>query len=300
MNGIVAVDKPPDMTSAQVVAVVKRALKAKKAGHTGTLDPFATGVLVCCINRATRLAQFLSDGKKRYDAVMRLGIRTDTQDFTGRTISKEPTLSVTADEIDSVFRHFLTIREQAPPTFSALKHRGEPLYKLARKGVFIQKPSRKITIHDLAVVDIDLPFVHFEVSCGQGTYVRTLCADMGDALGCGAHLVALRRTESGGFKLEETISLKSLEKLAAVGQASRHIIPMTDALKGMPEIEANQSLEKKIRHGEPMTEARLGPIDDAASWIKVTNATRNLIAVLGSSRRNGVLPYACVFPDRKS
>ncbi|MBN1841618.1 MAG: tRNA pseudouridine(55) synthase TruB [Deltaproteobacteria bacterium] len=298
MNGIVVVDKAAGMTSAQVVAKVKRILRAKKVGHCGTLDPFATGVLVCCINQATRLAQFFSHGKKGYEAVMRLGIRTDTQDLTGRIVSREPTLAVADHEIGPVFRRFLNVREQAPPAFSALKHHGVPLYKLARRGTFVQKPSRRISIYDLAVLDVDLPYVRFRVSCSQGTYIRTLCADMGDALGCGAHLVQLRRTESSGFTLEETISLQGMERLAATGEVSNCVIPMSNALKGIPEIQASQGLARRIRHGEPVTEEKLGPVDaTGALWVKVTDADRNLIAVLGSRERKGVLPYVCVFPD---
>jgi tRNA pseudouridine55 synthase len=298
MNGIVAVDKPADMTSAHVVARVKRALKAKKVGHTGTLDPFATGVLICCINRATRLAQFLSLGRKSYEAVMRLGVRTDTQDLTGGVVSEASTAGITDDHIRSVFQAFLEVKEQVPPAFSALKHLGEPLYKLARKGIFVEKPPRRIAIHHMELLDIALPFVRFEVICSAGTYIRTLSDDLGVALGCGAHLVELRRTESGGMTLAETISLSTLEKVAAEGNVSDCIVPMNEALKGIPEIRADQNLAQKIGCGMPITEAELGRVDpqEEASWIKVTDADNNLIAVLGSDIKDGILPYMCVFP----
>ncbi len=301
MNGIIVVDKPADMTSAQVVAVVKRTLKVKKAGHTGTLDPFASGVLVCCINQATRLARFLTHGRKRYEAVMRLGIRTDTQDFTGKIVSQESTSSVSEYEIEAVFARFLGVKEQVPPAFSALKHQGAPLYKLARKGVFVQKPSRPIAIHELSILAIDLPFVRFEVCCGPGTYVRTLCADMGDDLGCGAHLVELRRTENSGFSVDDAVSLSGLKGLVASGDVSKRVISMRDALRGLPEVRANGGLTQMIRHGKPVTEANLGAVGDSgASWIKVTDMDRNLIAVLSSNKRDGVLPYMCVFPCREA
>jgi tRNA pseudouridine55 synthase len=298
MNGIVVIDKPANMTSARVVAQVKRLLQAKKVGHTGTLDPFATGVLVCCIGRATRLAQFLTQGKKCYEAVMHLGIRTDTQDLTGQVVSKEQMVAVTDREIHAVFRRFLDVRHQDPPAFSALKYCGVPLYRLARRGMFIQKSSRRISIYELEILNIDLPYVSFEVSCSQGTYVRTLCADMGDALGCGAHLARLCRTESGGFSLEEAVSLDTLAKLAAGGKGSSCVIPMSKALRGIQEIQVGRGLVQRIRYGQPVTKAQLGGVeDDSGPWIKVTDTERNLIAVLGSRGKNGVYPYACVFSN---
>ncbi len=298
MNGIVVLNKPAGMTSAQVVAGVKRILGAKKVGHTGTLDPFATGVLVCCVNKATRLAQFLMHGTKQYDAVMRLGVRTDTQDLTGRVISSQSDVAVTDQQVRSVFARFVTIRKQRPPAFSALKHHGVPLYKLARKGTFVLKPPREISIYRLEVLDIDLPHVRFEVSCSKGTYVRTLCDDMGEALGCGAHLVELCRTENNGFTLDDAVSLDDLEALAATGEASGRIVPMSAALKGVPRITASQSLMQKIQYGQPVTDNELEAFDGSSSvWVKVTDGDGNLIAVLGSSHKDGVHPYGCVFPS---
>jgi tRNA pseudouridine55 synthase len=297
MNGIVVVDKPADMTSARVVAEAKTVLGARKVGHTGTLDPFATGVLVCCVNQATRLARFLTRGQKCYQAIMRLGIRTDTHDLTGRVLSEEVSLTVTHHEVRSAFKHFSGIKEQVPPAFSALKHHGVPLYKLARRGTFVQKPSRRISIYRLVVHDIDLPDVHFEVRCSEGTYVRTLCADIGDALGCGAHLVRLRRTENSGFTLGEAISMSTMKALSAEGKILKCIMPMRQALRGIPEIQAGRALVQRIRQGQPVTKVALGPLKDGtAQWIKVTDAERQLIAVLGLSEKNGVLPYMCVFP----
>jgi len=299
MNGIIVVDKPPDMTSAQVVTRVKRILKVKKVGHTGTLDPFATGVLVCCINKATRLARFLMHGKKRYEGVMKLGIRTDTQDLTGRVVSTEPDLRVTQQVVRRAFLRFLEVNHQSPPAYSALKHHGVPLYKLARRGIFMQKPPRPISIYGLKVLDISLPDVRFEVSCSAGTYVRTLCADIGDALGCGAHLTRLCRTESGQFGLDEAISLNALERLSATGKISNCIIPMSIALRGMPAISANDEFVQKIQRGHQVTEEEVGPVRfrRTCPWIKVTDSQGNLVAVMSSSKNNGVYRYACVFLD---
>lgn len=302
MNGIIVVDKQPDMTSAQVVTQVKRILSVKKVGHTGTLDPFATGVLVCCINKATRLAQFLVYGKKRYEGVMRLGIRTDTQDLTGRVLSTESDLKVTDRDVHSVLFSFLEVRHQNPPAYSALKHNGVPLYKLARQGTFVQKPPRRISIYGLEALDISLPHIRFEVCCSAGTYVRTLCADIGDTLGCGAHLTELCRIESGGFTLSEAISLNDLEMLNATGEISNHIIPMSVALRGIPGFSADDELVQKIQHGYPMTQDEIASdrLRRTCPWIKATDTEGNLIAVMSSNRKNGVYPYACVFPTLES
>ncbi|MBW2171087.1 MAG: tRNA pseudouridine(55) synthase TruB [Deltaproteobacteria bacterium] len=301
MNGIIIIDKPRDMTSAQVVARVKRISKARKVGHTGTLDPFATGVLVCCINKATRLAQCLVYGQKRYKGVMRLGIRTDTQDFTGRVVSQEPDLTVTREGVHRAFRGFLGVTYQNPPAYSALKHNGVPLYKLARQGTVIQKPARPISIYGLEVVDVSLPDVRFEVCCSGGTYVRTLCADIGEALGCGAHLTELCRTETGKFSLEEAISLEALAEVAARGAISEHVVPMNVALRGMPCISGDDELVQKIQLGRPVTEREVTPVAaEAWPWIKVTDDAGNLVAVMHSNKKNGVYPYACVFQRPES
>ena len=298
MNGIIVVDKPPDMTSAGVVAHVKKITKAKKVGHTGTLDPFATGVLVCCLNRATRLAQFLTFGKKRYEGVMRLGIRTDTQDLTGRIISRSQELGITGQDVGKAFEAFRAVKSQNPPPYSALKHGGEPLYKLARKGTIVQKPPRPITVYGLEIIDISLPFVRFDLSCSAGMYVRTMCADIGDALGCGGHVVELRRTESGRFTLDEAISLNAMKRLAAAGRISECIVPMTLALRGMPGIAADNKLVQKIRHGQPLTREEVPSLrEEACPWIKVTDVRGNLVAVMSSQKKDGSYSYACVFPD---
>jgi tRNA pseudouridine55 synthase len=302
MNGIIVVDKPPDMTSAHVVTQVRRILRVKKVGHTGTLDPFATGVLVCCINKATRLSQFLVYGKKRYEGVMRLGIRTDTQDLTGRVISTEPDLRVRERDVRRAFLGFLGVKHQNPPVYSALKHHGVPLYRLARHGTFVQKPPKRISIYELEVLDVSLPHVRFEVCCSPGTYVRTLCADIGDALGCGAHLSVLRRTESGRFSLDEAVSLNALKRLYATGKISNHIIPMSAALRGMPVISANGELVQKIQHGYPVSweEVAAVRLRRTSPWIKVTDTQGKLVAVMSSSKKKGVYPYACVFPNSET
>jgi tRNA pseudouridine55 synthase len=229
---------------------------------------------------------------------MRVGIRTDTQDFTGQVVSTEPELTVTDREVHQAFHRFLDVKNQSPPAYSALKHNGEPLYRLARRGTFIQKPPRRIHIYRLKVLEISLPDVRFEVNCSAGTYVRTICSDIGEALGCGAHMTGLCRTESGGFSLDEAISLDTLERLAGTGEISDRVIPMGDALRGMPCVLADEKLVRNIRQGHQVTGMEITEeAEDASPWIKVTDRHGNLVAVMDSTMKNGAYPYACVFPD---
>jgi tRNA pseudouridine55 synthase len=231
---------------------------------------------------------------------MHLGIGTDTQDHTGQVVSRAAGLTVTEDQVCSVFRRFLELKEQIPPAFSALKHHGAPLYKLARRGDFVRKPPRQICVYELELLDMDLPSVRFRVSCSQGTYVRTLCADIGEALGCGAHLAQLCRTESGGFALGEAMPLSTLREQVMAGRASDRIIPMSQALRRVPEVKASPALAERIRHGRPVTRADLRRLGDPSSpWIKVTDEESTLIAVLGAEESNGTYPYACVLPKER-
>jgi len=304
MNGIIVIDKPENITSAKVVAYIKRALKAEKAGHAGTLDPFARGVLICCVNQGTKLARFLLSGKKKYDAVLKLGEETDTQDFTGHVISTGNPNNLSQDTIRRVIKTYEGSIEQLPPIYSALKHKGVPLYKLARNGKPVQKSPRRVEVYNINICDIDLPFIRFEVACSAGTYIRALCSDIGRSLGCGGHLRALTRTESSGFNLDQAISLPTLDELIDTGKLSEHTITLSDALSNIPEFIANSSLAANIRHGKNIT------IDDlitekgtngdriSASLIKIVDHKRELIAVLRYAGMNRRLTYCCVMPEQ--
>ncbi len=306
-HGIIVVDKPPEITSAKALNRVKRVLHVKKAGHTGTLDPFATGVLVCCLGQATRLAKFFLHGDKTYEAVMHLGIETDTQDLTGQVLSEQEVIGVTREKIEEVLAQFQGEQDQVPPIYSALKHEGVPLYKLARKGTPVQKDARKITIHSIELKDVDLPMVTFTVSCSGGTYIRTLCYDIGRELGCGAHLHALRRTESGGFSIEETVTLDQLEDLAQTGGLDEHLFGMAQALPKMAEYCVSAQTAKKISHGSALTRLDLGEkpcksqdLRDSPEHVKAVDPQGNLLAVL-TPKMDGVgFTYDCVFPQSPS
>ena len=302
-SGIIVVDKPPNISSAKVVAKVKRLLNAKKVGHTGTLDPFAEGVLVCCINEATRLARFLLAGKKTYDATLKLGIETDTQDSTGTVIATRAVTGCTEERIRSTVQQFIGSIEQQPPIYSALKHKGTPLYKLARQGRPVQKPARRVHITNIKILEINLPLVHLEVSCSAGTYIRSLCADIGKQLGCGGHLLALKRTQNSGFTLQQAISLPQLEKQALTHEVNGSLISMTDALANMPEYRAGHNLMKKIRHGQPIRKTDIDVewlsenMKEDDTHLKVVDADNALLAVLRYQKKRERLTYACVFQN---
>ena len=183
IDGILVVDKPAGISSAGVVARIKSVLKVRKAGHAGTLDPFATGVMICCINRATKLSRFFLHSRKRYEALLRLGRETDTQDSTGTVTAEADPGGIEVTELHAVFDRFKGRQKQSPPAYSALKHKGVPLYKLARRGAAVQKPPREIMVSELSIQETALPNVRFTVTCSAGTYVRTLAADIGRALG---------------------------------------------------------------------------------------------------------------------
>jgi tRNA pseudouridine55 synthase len=298
LNGILVVDKPENKTSAKVVAVVKRLLDAKKVGHAGTLDPMATGVLVCCINRATKLSRFFLEGDKTYEAVLRLGIQTDTQDATGTVTSVCNHLETSDRKIRSVFNRFVGLIEQYPPAYSALKYKGIPLYRLARSGNPVQKPARRVTVSNIEISKIDLPRIHFKVSCSAGTYVRTLCADIGAALGCGGHLKELRRVESCGFSIADALTMPDAEKLALSQRLSQRIIPMSDALRNMPQHIADESLIEKVRHGIVITKQDVFPGKEGSpgrGYIKVVDRQKKLVAVLRYATDHNRYIYCCNF-----
>lgn len=209
MDGILVIDKPCGMTSHDVVAIVKRRLRAQRVGHLGTLDPNATGVLPLVINRATKSARFLEGGIKGYSATAKLGEETDTFDVDGTVTESRSTEDVTPEAIKSVLASFIGKISQLPPMYSAVKRKGVPLYKLARKGIVVEREPKDVEIFSVDVEEIDLPLLRFSVTCSRGTYIRTLCHDMGITLGCGAHLTGLKRTISGAFTIEDAISLDS-------------------------------------------------------------------------------------------
>jgi tRNA pseudouridine55 synthase len=248
-NGFIVLDKPSGMTSHDVVNIVRRITGQKRAGHTGTLDPFATGVLPLALGEATKAIQFLDEGCKEYRAVMKLGETTDTQDCTGNAIGHGEWRDIKSNDLSRVFSLFSGRVSQLPPMFSALKHNGVPLYMLARRGDEVIREKRDIEVFSLVIERIDLPLVAFAVRCSRGTYVRTLAHDMGGELGCGAHLVSLQRTASGPFHLCGALSLERLASLAQVGGMEETVISPYDALSHLPDIKVSDRGREKVAHG---------------------------------------------------
>jgi len=236
MNGFIVIDKPAGMTSHDVVGCVRRLAGMKKVGHTGTLDPFATGVLPVALGEGTKAIPFLDESVKKYRAVMRLGETTDTQDCTGSIVRRSAWESVTAADIGETVRHFIGRGYQVPPMYSAIKRGGVPLYRLARKGEEVHREPRQIEVHDLTVDRIGLPEVEFTVTCSRGVYIRTLASDMGDRLGCGAHLVRLRRLASGPFSLEQAVSLEQLADITGRRELDRHLISCHETLSHLEDL----------------------------------------------------------------
>ena len=253
IDGFLIVDKPEGITSLDVVREVKRRLKIRKAGHVGTLDPFATGVLPIALNEGTKLVPFLNEDPKRYEGTLKLGEETTTDDLTGEIVSRRPWEGVTSETLTLVFQSFTGSICQVPPMFSAVKIKGKPLYLMARKGLEIERDEREILIFDLQVKTIDLPGVRFLVSCSKGTYVRVLAKDIGRKIGCGAHLTQLRRIQSGLFSIQKALSWEGLRGLSAEpGDLKPWLIPLEEALPSVPEVIGDQSMVQKVRLGQEM------------------------------------------------
>ncbi|HJV66844.1 MAG TPA: tRNA pseudouridine(55) synthase TruB [Geomonas sp.] len=246
LSGFFVIDKEAGVSSHDVVAKVRRAIGQKKVGHTGTLDPFATGVLPVAVGEGTKAIQFLDESQKVYRAVLRLGISTDTQDLTGTVTEERPWSQLTAQDLERLIPRFSGKISQLPPMFSALKRDGVPLYKLARKGIEIEREPREIEIFSLSFDWIRLPEACFTVRCSRGTYVRTLATDMGEALGCGAHLLELRRLSSGIFA--EADSLK-IDQLAASPDQGGLLLPLDRALSHLKELKLSAEGGRKVCNG---------------------------------------------------
>ena len=249
MDGFIVIDKPAGLTSHDIVARVRRILGQKKAGHTGTLDPFATGVLPVAVGEGTKAIPFLDEAVKEYRAAMVLGATTDTQDCTGRVENEGDWTQLSAEAVRDVFDSYLGKSKQIPPMYSAVKQGGVPLYRLARKGYEVEREPREIEIYSLMIDQMDLPRIEFTVSCSRGTYVRTLAHDMGERLGCGAHLAALRRTLSGPFDLSRAVTLEELTRLKEEGGADSLLLAPNAALGHLPQIELSDDEVRKVYCG---------------------------------------------------
>jgi len=248
-DGILLIDKKEGETSYDVVRKIKRLSKIRKIGHAGTLDPFATGLLIILLGQGTKLSNFIMSGQKLYLATLRLGVETDTLDPTGQEIRTSPVPDISPEQIREKAREFIGDIEQTPPAFSAVKHKGVPAYKLARRGMAPELKRRRVSIFDIRILSVDLPDITMEVACSAGTYIRSLAADMAGELGPGGHLVSLRRLASGRFSVNNALCLGRILDRESVSFIRDNLIPLASAVPEMPEIEVVGSLADKIRFG---------------------------------------------------
>ncbi len=260
MEGVLLVDKPVGLTSFDVVHKVRNlvrklgTIRKPKVGHTGTLDPFATGVLPICIGGTTKLSQFLIEADKRYRATMRLGEQTNTDDSEGEVIKKGDLSSLVPETVHSAILALKGTHQQVPPQFSAIRIRGKRAYELARAGEVVHLEPRPITIHQVSVSEpITFPDVVFEVHASKGTYIRALCRDLGEELGCGAHCVGLRRLDAAGFDEKETITLDALLSLETREEFERHLVSPWEMLRGLPAYQATEEQTRALSHGRLIT-----------------------------------------------
>jgi tRNA pseudouridine55 synthase len=274
-DGVLIIDKPPRLTSHDVVARVRRLTRVKRVGHAGTLDPDATGVLVVCVGRATKISRFLMEKPKEYLAGVRLGVETDTLDADGRVLAESDPSGVTAEDVAGVLDRFRGEVVQTPPMVSALKRDGKRLYELARKGVEVERPPRTVVIHRLDLLAYEPPMVRVHLHCSKGTYVRVLAADIGTALGCGAHLSELRRTAVGRFSADGAITLDALEERVREGGWEESLIPISEALSEYPAVRVHATWVRRVANGGAVTQ-------EAVSDYPAELAPRDRVRILGA------------------
>lgn len=258
MDGILNVYKEKGYTSHDVVAKLRKIVGQKKIGHTGTLDPEAEGVLPVCLGRATKLCDLLTDKKKTYRAEMLLGQITDTQDTTG-TILETREVAVTEEQVIEAVKSFEGDYAQIPPMYSALKVDGKKLYELAREGKSVERKPRQVTIFKISVESMEMPRVTMKVTCSKGTYIRTLCQDIGEKLGCGACMESLLRENVSGFDWKDSLKLARIERLQAEGKLEQALVPIEDMFAAYPAVRVSKDGEKLLKNGNPLEKSQIVP-----------------------------------------
>ncbi len=265
LDGFLIMDKPVGLSSNQVVQKAKRMMDAQKVGHTGSLDPLATGVLPLCFGEATKFSQYLLDSDKRYWTRIRLGQTTNTGDADGQILEERPVTGITAELIESVLVEFRGSIEQTPSMYSAIKYHGQPLYKLARMGLEVERKSRAISVYQCELVAFDGDFFELELHCSKGTYVRSIAEDVGRKLGCGAHVVALRRRSAGPFQEVDVVSFEALESACDNQSGEGFLRPISAAVGNWPEVSLNETLAYYLRQGQPV----MVPRAPAQGWVRL-------------------------------
>ena len=263
VSGVLVIDKPTGMTSHDVVQIVRNGTHIRRAGHTGTLDPRASGVLVVLVGPAVRLSEFISASEKRYQAVLRLGLTTDTFDMDGHVLMSSP-VNISYEELEETLKTFIGEFDQIPPVYSAIKINGEKAYERARRGEEVEMEPRKVRVDSIELLDWESPEAIIDIQCSSGTYVRSLIHDLGEKLGCGATLVGLRRTKNGRFSLRDAVSLRRLQEAFVNGDWYRFLIPAAEALGDWYTVELTLDQVDQVRHGHRVPAVEDVPTDTIA------------------------------------
>ncbi len=274
ISGVLVIDKPVGLTSHDVVQVIRNGTKIRRAGHTGTLDPRASGVLVVLVGPAVRLSEYVSASDKRYQAIVRLGATTDTYDEEGRVIESGP-VEISEKQFEDSLKQFIGEIEQVPPPYSAVKVHGKKAYEMAREGEEVDLAPRKINVYSLELLEWAPPEAVIDVYCSSGTYVRSLANDLGKVLGCGAYLVGLRRTKSGRFTLRDAVPLRKLREAFEQGNWYQYLIPAAEALSDWPALELDAAQMESIRHGH-----RVPAEEGVTGWARGVSEQGELVALL--------------------
>lgn len=264
INGVLLLDKASGFSSNSSLQKVKRLFRARKAGHTGSLDPLASGLLPVCLGEATKLSSFLLNSDKRYEVRIRLGAETDTADVEGTVTLTRPVPDLTEAIIEQVLQDFRGEGEQIPPMYSALKHQGQRLYDLARKGLEVDRPARPITIHSLTLLRFDATSMDLDVHCSKGTYIRTLAEDIGRSLGCGGHVEVLRRTAVGSLKVMDAFTIDQLEVMTQ-NERDKVLMPMDELVSYLPSVEVNEAMSLMFCQGNPL----FVPQAPSQGWVRL-------------------------------
>ncbi|MCE2469256.1 MAG: tRNA pseudouridine(55) synthase TruB [Dehalococcoidia bacterium] len=259
IDGVINMDKPTGATSMDMVRMIKRLTGVKRVGHAGTLDPIASGVLPICLGQATRLMEHMVDGRKIYRGELALGVSTDTYDAQGEAVEERPWDAVAREQLEALLPQFTGNVQQRPPMYSALKHQGRRLYDLAREGLEVERPAREVAVFNLALTEWAPPRAVIEAECGRGFYMRTLAHDLGEALGCGAHLSALARLRAGAFRIDDALQSEHLQQAADTGSLDDLILPPDAALVDLEAVAVPPAAERQLRNGQsvPLSEAAL-------------------------------------------
>lgn len=270
MDGMLIIRKEKGYTSHDVVAKLRGILHMKKIGHTGTLDPEAEGVLPVALGKATRLVDMITEKEKTYEAVMRLGVVTDTQDMTG-TVLEEKSVQVTEEEIAAAVSFFVGEYMQIPPMYSALKVNGKKLYELAREGKTVERKARPVQFHEIEILEVSLPLVRLRVKCSKGTYIRTLCHDIGQKMGCGAAMESLVRTKVGRFSLEEAVTLAQVEAAVKEEKITQLVYPIEEILGEYPRVCCIKTADRLLLNGNPLPQEAVSQ-GQKEGWIRMCSS----------------------------